>query len=129
MGDILLLIEAFQTSRAVQVKILGLLSWSVNDSIGWLQGSVLDSFLFLIYVNHAVSKLNSKLTIFVDDIETSFSFDDPKSTSTQTPQNSIDILVSTSLSKVRKTNPSKYVVIRFSLKTIPFHSQETLHTL
>ena len=118
VGDILQWIEVFLTNRSMQVKIAGHLSRCVYVSSGVPQGSVLGPLLFLIHINHVVSRLSCKFMIFADDIKIYFSPDVSNSTSIQTLQNNIDFLVSTS-SWGLKINPSKCAVIRFSPQNCP----------
>ena len=91
------------------------LSQRVEVKSGVPQGLVLGPVLFLIYVNHVVSNLQSKYKIFADDLKVYLSVkcDDCESLA-QSIQTDINILYETSLSWGLEMNVRKCKCIRFS---------------
>ena len=66
-GDLINILNDFVTKRKQRVVLNGQCSSWVDIRAGVLQGSILGSLLFLIYVNDLPNGLKSKCKLFADD--------------------------------------------------------------
>ena len=66
-GGLLQSIQSFLTNCTQRVVVDGACSSPCRVTSGVPQGSVLDSFLFFIYVNDITSNIHSQLRLFADD--------------------------------------------------------------
>ena len=98
----------------MQVKVSGATSIAVPVMSGVPQGSVLGPILFLIYVNHVVSRLEAKYMIFADDVKLYLAHEGDTQASQRVLQEDINTLVAASSSWGLEMNPSKCVCIRFT---------------
>lgn len=61
--------KSYLQNRSQRVKFYGILSDLINIQLGVPQGSVLESLLFLLYINDMIDIINNKciLRLFADD--------------------------------------------------------------
>ena len=116
-GNNLSWISGFLTNRTMRVIVANRYSRCARVTSGVLQGSVLGSILFLIYINHVVSGLTCYYKFFADDIKLYLDFTPSSCTSSQYDcQHCINKFVSTSRSWRLNMSLHKCVAMRFSQK-------------
>ena len=113
-GEVCSWIESFLSNRTMRVRVAGELSGAAHVSSGVPQGSVLGPLLFLIYINHVVSRIDSRYMIFADDLKIYFSAETRDDINhIDILQKDIDSLVEVGNSWGLKLNHSKCAVMRF----------------
>ena len=119
-GKILHWIYMFLTSRTMKVRIANRSSSSIHVSSGVPQGTCLGPILFLIYVNHVSSKVQSFFKVFADDTKFFLGFRvGPGQSASDALQADVDVMVETSVSWGLKLNIEKCAVMRFCSRGNP----------